>query len=113
MSCQCVSLPSLLHQHLFLIGRSADPHDWTDVRELDNLCWFGYVSREQFDDAVVRLRQSGRQAGERELRAAVTVGSRRESWLGPAIKWVPFRLLDLAWWRRHVWGGGGGGGGGA
>ena len=90
-------------QHLFLIARSADPSDWTDVRELDTLCWFGYVSREQFDEAVALLLQSGRQQGATELRAAVTVNSRRQSWLGPFIKWVQFCHLDLAWWRQHVW----------
>mmetsp|Transcript_29070 Transcript_29070/g.69636 ORF Transcript_29070/g.69636 Transcript_29070/m.69636 type:complete len:119 (+) Transcript_29070:3809-4165(+) len=95
--------PDSPFEHLFLIGRSADPVDWTNVNELDALCWLGYVSRAGFDAAVARLRCSGCQAGSRELRAAVTLGSRKQSWLGPSIKWVPFGQLDLAWWRRHVW----------
>eukprot|EP00286_Rhodomonas_abbreviata_P018639 CAMPEP_0181298908 /NCGR_PEP_ID=MMETSP1101-20121128/6043_1 /TAXON_ID=46948 /ORGANISM="Rhodomonas abbreviata, Strain Caron Lab Isolate" /LENGTH=170 /DNA_ID=CAMNT_0023403981 /DNA_START=320 /DNA_END=829 /DNA_ORIENTATION=- len=81
---------SPFQQHLFLIGRSADPVDWTDVHELDALCWLGYVSRSRFDAAVARLRLSGHQAGATELRAAVTVGSRKSSWLGGSVKWVPF-----------------------
>eukprot|EP00961_Rhodomonas_salina_P248219 3354974-Rhodomonas_salina.1 len=57
-----------LFEHLFLIGRSADPVDWTDVHELEALCWLGYVSRAGFDTAVARLQRSGRQAGATECR---------------------------------------------
>eukprot|EP00961_Rhodomonas_salina_P167206 2253438-Rhodomonas_salina.2 len=62
--------PDSPFEHLFLIGRSADPVDWTDVRELDALCWLGYMSRARFDEAVVSLLHSWRQAGATELRAA-------------------------------------------
>eukprot|EP00961_Rhodomonas_salina_P220600 2982561-Rhodomonas_salina.2 len=59
--------------------------------------------RAGFDAAVAQLRCCGQRAGAGELRAAVTVGSSKQSWIGQSMKWVQFGRLDLAWWRLPVW----------
>ena len=37
-----------------------------------------------------------------EQRASVTVGSRRQGWLGACVQWVQFRRLNRAWWDAYV-----------
>jgi hypothetical protein len=111
-------------EHLMLVARSQNPTDWTDLCQLDRLFWLGYVSRAAFDRALAERRQARLQAQRRavqqdasdeedgptetlEVKAYVTIGSRRDSWLGPHIQWVRFKDLTLRWWNT-VHGGEGG-----
>jgi hypothetical protein len=93
--------PSTPFEHLLFVAREADPQDWTDVRQLDRLFWLGYVPRAALDRAVAAKPGA---AGTAELRASMTIGSRRRSWLGGFVTWVPFHQLDRAWWEAHVHG---------
>ena len=77
--------------------------NWTDMRQLNNLFWLGHVSRADFDRALEARGKAGAVADE-EVKANVTIGSRRRSWLGDYIQWVSFSRLDRAWWNRHVLG---------
>ena len=112
-------------EHLLLVARSRNPTDWTDLHQLDHLFWLGYVSRAAFDRALAERRQARLQAQRRavqqdasdeedgptetlEVKAYVTIGSRRDSWLGPHIQWVRFKDLTLRWWNTVVHGGEGG-----
>ena len=83
------------------------------------------MSRAAFDRALAERRQARLQAQRRavqqdasdeedgptetlEVKAYVTIGSRRDSWLGPHIQWVRFKDLTLRWWNTVVHGGEGG-----
>ena len=94
--------PGTPFEHLLFVARRADPTDWTDVRQLDNLFWLGYMPRSAFDRAVAAKAGA---AGKAELTASMTIGSRRRSWLGGAVTWVSFRDLDKAWWYARMGGG--------
>ena len=37
-----------------------------------------------------------------EVKANVTIASRRNSWLGPHIQWVRFKNLTRSWWNTNV-----------
>ena len=91
--------PGTPFEHLLFVAREADPQDWTDVRQLDRLFWLGYVRRAALDRAVAAKPGA---AGTAELTASMTIGSRRRSWLGDSVEWVPFHQLDKAWWEAHV-----------
>ena len=107
-------------EHLLLVARSRNPTDWTDLHQLDHLFWLGYVSRAAFDRALAGRRRAqrhqaaiqaqhhqalgdqvqqdnsddaGDNPGEAEVKANVTIGSRRRSWLGSDIQWVRFEDL--------------------
>ena len=86
-------------QHLLLVVRSRNPTDWTDLDQLDNLFWLGHVPRAAFDRAM-----AGRfgQSVPNEVKANVTIDSRRHSWLGPHIQWVQFKDLTRRWWDTNV-----------
>ena len=116
--------PSTPFEHLLFVARERDPADWTDVRELDTCFWLGHVARVDFDAALaVRTRKQRHGLGsaapvcdaepcdaelcdaelcDAEQRASVTVGSRRQGWLGACVQWVQFRRLNRAWWDAHV-----------
>jgi hypothetical protein len=67
--------------------------------QLDDLFWLGHVSRAAFDRAVAD--RFGRSAPD-EVKANVTIDSRRKSWLGPHIQWVQFKNLTRSWWNTNV-----------
>ena len=101
--------PSTPFEHLLFVARERDPADWTDVRELDTCFWLGHVARVDFDAALaVRTCKQRHGLGsaapvcDAEQRASVTVGSRRQGWLGACVQWVQFRRLNRAWWDAHV-----------
>ena len=120
--------PGTPFEHLLLVARRQAPADWTDVRELDKYFWLGHVSRADFDAALEAKKQkesteskvkrayNARNTGvgarvpvsqsSAELRASLTIGSRRQGWLSACVQWVSFRMLDRAWWDTHVLGGG-------
>ena len=116
-------------EHLLLVARSRNPTDWTDLHQLDHLFWLGYVSRAAFDRALAGRRRAqrhqaaiqaqhhqalgdqvqqdnsddaGDNPGEAEVKANVTIGSRRRSWLGSDIQWVRFEDLTRRWWDTVV-----------
>ena len=117
-------------EHLLLVARSRNPTDWTDLHQLDHLFWLGYVSRAAFDRALAGRRQAQchqaaiqaqRHQAQRdqvqqddsddaednpgeavEVKANVTIGSRRRSWLGPDIQWVRFEDFTRRWWDTVV-----------
>jgi hypothetical protein len=91
--------PGTRFEHLLLVVRSGNPTDWTDLIQLDDLFWLGHVSRAAFDRAVAD--RFGRSAPD-EVKANVTIDSRRESWLGPHIQWVQFKNLTRSWWNTNV-----------
>ena len=95
--------PGTPFKHLLLVARNGNPTNWTDMSELNNLFWLGHVSRADFDRALEARGKAGAVADE-EVKANVTIGSRRRSWLGDYIQWVSFSRLDRAWWNRHVLG---------
>jgi hypothetical protein len=86
-------------EHLLLVVRSRNPTDWTDLVQLDDLFWLGHVPRAAFDRAMAD--RFGRSAPD-EVKANVTIASRRNSWLGPHIQWVHFKNLTRSWWNTHV-----------
>jgi hypothetical protein len=103
--------PGTPFQHILLVARRQDPTNWTDMRQLDQLFWLGHVRRSDFDQAVAKRDVTGgtgnasiqpppRRTG--ELTASVTIGSRRRSWFGEIVTWVPFHKLDKAWWDANV-----------
>lgn len=103
--------PGTPFQHLLLVARRKDPTDWTDMRQLDQLFWLGHVRRSDFDQAVAKRDVTGGTGNARiqtpprrtdELTASVTIGSRRRSWFGDIVTWVPFHKLDKAWWDANV-----------
>ena len=87
--------PDTPFQHLVFVAREADPQDWTDVRELNRLFWLGYVSRTAFDRAVAAkpamaakpglAAKPGAAGGGAELKASLTIGRPRRSWLGDCV----------------------------
>ena len=89
--------PGTPFEHLLLVARKGNP----DMRQLDQLFWLGHVSPADFDWALEARGGAGAVAGE-EVKANVTIGSHRRSWLGEYIQWVPLHRLDRAWWNRHV-----------
>ena len=91
--------PGTRFEHLLLVVRSGNPTDWTDILQLDDLFWLGHVSRAAFDRAVAD--RFGRSAPD-EVKANVTIDSRRKSWLGPHIQWVQFKNLTRSWWNTNV-----------
>ena len=93
-------------EHLLFVARRRDPADWTDLRELDACFWLGHVARADFDAALATKVQKAPQASghNAEQRASITIGSRRQSWLGACVKWVSFGALDKAWWDTQVTG---------
>ena len=91
--------PGTRFEHLLLVVRSGNPTDWTDLLQLDDLFWLGHVSRAAFDRAVAD--RFGRSAPD-EVKANVTIDSRRKSWLGPHIQWVQFKNLTRSWWNTNV-----------
>ena len=95
--------PGTPFKHLLFVARKGNPTNWTDMSELNNLFWLGHVSRADFDRALEARGKAGAVADE-EVKANVTIGSRRRSWLGDYIQWVSFSRLDRAWWNRHVLG---------
>ena len=106
--------PDTPFKHLVFVAREADPTDWTDVHQLNRLFWLGYVLRAAFDRAVAaKTAVAAKPAvavkpgavGTAELKASLTIGSPRRSWLGRYVQWVPFHKLDKAWWDAHVRGG--------
>ena len=86
-------------EHLLLVVRSRNPTDWTDLVQLDNLFWLGHVPRAAFDRAMAD--RFGRSPPD-EVKANVTIASRRNSWLGPHIQWVQFKNLTRSWWNTNV-----------
>jgi hypothetical protein len=61
------------------------------------------VSRAAFDRAVAdRFGRSTAEVPPDEVKANVTIDSRRESWLGPHIQWVQFKNLTRSWWNTNV-----------
>jgi hypothetical protein len=86
-------------EHLLLVVRSRNPTDWTDLVQLDDLFWLGHVPRAAFDRAMAD--RFGRSAPD-EVKANVTIASRRNSWLGPHIQWVRFKNLTRSWWNTNV-----------
>jgi hypothetical protein len=91
--------PGTRFEHLLLVVRSRNPTDWTDLVQLDDLFWLGLVPRAAFDRAM--LDRFGRSAPD-EVKAHVTIASRRNSWLGPHIQWVQFKNLTRSWWNVNV-----------
>jgi hypothetical protein len=91
--------PGTRFEHLLLVVRSGNPTDWTDILQLDDLFWLGHVSRDAFEQAVAG--RFGRSAPD-EVKANVTIDSRRKSWLGPHIQWVQFKNLTRSWWNTNV-----------
>ena len=91
--------PGTRFEHLLLVVRSGNPTDWTDLIQLDDLFWLGHVSRDAFDRAVEN--RFGLSAPD-EVKANVTIDSRRKSWLGPHIQWVQFKNLTRSWWNTNV-----------
>jgi len=91
--------PGTRFEHLLLVVRSGNPTDWTDLIQLDDLFWLGHVSRDAFDRAVED--RFGLSAPD-EVKANVTIDSRRKSWLGPHIQWVQFKNLTRSWWNTNV-----------
>ena len=91
--------PGTPFEHLLLVVRSRNPTDWTDLVQLDDLFWLGHVPRAAFDRAM--LDRFGRSAPD-EVKAHVTIASRRNSWLGPHIQWVRFKNLTRSWWNANV-----------
>ena len=91
--------PGTRFEHLLLVVRSGNPTDWTDLIQLDDLFWLGYVSGAAFDRAVAG--RFGLSAPD-EVKANVTIDSRRKSWLGPHIQWVQFKNLTRSWWNTNV-----------
>jgi hypothetical protein len=89
-----------------------DPTNWTDLRQLDQLFWLGHVRRSDFDQTVAKRDVTGGTGDASiqpplttrtgELTASVTIGSRRRSWFGDIVTWVPFHNLDKAWWDANV-----------
>jgi hypothetical protein len=86
-------------EHLLLVVRSRNPTDWTDLVQLDDLFWLGHVPRAAFDRAMAD--RFGPSAPD-EVKANVTIASRRHSWLGPHIQWVRFKNLTRSWWNTNV-----------
>jgi hypothetical protein len=86
-------------EHLILVVRSGNPTDWSDVLQLDELFWLGHVPRAVFDRALVG--RFGASIPE-EVKAYVTMDSRRHSWLGPHIQWIQFKDLTRSWWNTNV-----------
>jgi hypothetical protein len=94
--------PSSCFEHLIMVVRSGNPTDWTDVLQLDELFWLGHVPRATFDRALaVRFATPGAIIPQ-EVKAHVTIDSRRHSWLGPHIQWIPFKDLTRSWWNTNV-----------
>jgi hypothetical protein len=91
--------PGTRFEHLLLVVRSGNPTDWTDLIQLDDLFWLVHVSGAAFDRAVAD--RFGRSAPD-EVKANVTIDSRRKSWLGPHIQWVQFKNLTRSWWNTNV-----------
>ena len=91
--------PGTSFEHLLLVVRSRNPTDWTDLVQLDDLFWLGHVPRAAFDRAMAD--RFGRSAPD-EVKAHVTIVSRRNSWLGPHIQWVQFKNLTRSWWNTNV-----------
>jgi hypothetical protein len=91
--------PGTRFEHLLLVVRSGNPTDWTDLIQLDDLFWLGHVSGTAFDQAVAD--RFGPSAPD-EVKANVTIDSRRESWLGRHIQWVQFKNLTRSWWNTNV-----------
>jgi hypothetical protein len=72
------------------------------VLQLDELFWLGHVPRATFDRALaVRFATPGAIIPQ-EVKAHVTIDSRRHSWLGPHIQWIPFKDLTRSWWNTNV-----------
>lgn len=88
-------------QHMLFVGRRKDPMDWTDVAELDALFSLGHLSRENFEIALSKAGPTARTNGN-EVTAAMTLGSKKHSWLGPYVNWVRFDQLDRAWLHAHL-----------
>jgi len=91
--------PGTRFEHLLLVVRSRNPTDWTDLVQLDDLFWLGHVPRAAFDRAMAD--RFGPSAPD-EVKANVTIASRRNSWLGPHIQWVRFKNLTRSWWNTNV-----------
>jgi hypothetical protein len=91
--------PGTPFEHLLLVVRSRNPTDWTDLVQLDDLFWLGHVPRAAFDRAMAD--RFGPSAPD-EVKANVTIASRRHSWLGPHIQWVRFKNLTRSWWNTNV-----------
>jgi hypothetical protein len=91
--------PKSCWDHLILVVRSGDPTDWTDLHRLDDLFWLGHVSRAAFDLALTG--HCGASIPD-EVNATVTIGSRRQSWLGPHFQWVRFKDLTRSWWDTNI-----------
>ena len=91
--------PGTRFEHLLLVVRSGNPTDWTDLIQLDDLFWLGHVSGTAFDQAVAD--RFGPSAPD-QVKANVTIDSRRESWLGRHIQWVQFKNLTRSWWNTNV-----------
>jgi hypothetical protein len=81
--------------------RWQNPTDWTDMLQLDELFWLGHVPRAAFDRALADRFGASMPA---EVKANVTMDSRRHSWLGPHIQWVKFKDLTRSWWNTNVLG---------
>ena len=103
---QITNLPSkATFQSLILVMRSRDPADWTDLRELEEVFWLGCVPHADYKRAVAGLMERASEPIDGlngRLKANVTIGSRRVSWLGDYIRWVRFSDLDRAWWHDNV-----------
>ena len=93
--------PKSCFDHLIMVVRSGDPTDWTDLHQLDDLFWLGHVPRAAFDLALTS--HCGASIPD-EVTACVTIGSRRQSWLGPHVQWVRFKDLTRSWWDTNVLG---------
>jgi hypothetical protein len=93
--------PSSCFDHLLLVVRWQNPTDWTDMLQLDELFWLGHVPRAAFDRALADRFGASMPA---EVKANVTMDSRRHSWLGPHIQWVKFKDLTRSWWNTNVLG---------
>ena len=91
--------PSSCFEHLLLVVRWQNPTDWTDMLQLDEFFWLGHVPRAVFDLALVSNFGASVPA---EVKATVTMDSRRHSWLGPHIQWVRFKDLTRSWWDTNV-----------
>ena len=91
--------PKSCWDHLIVVVRSRDPTDWTDLHQLDDLFWLGHVSRAAFDLALTG--HCGASIPD-EVNATVTIGSRRQSWLGPHFQWVRFKDLTRSWWDTNI-----------
>ena len=108
VSFQIVNLPSkATFQSLILVMRSRDPADWTDLRELEKVFWLGCVPQADYNRAVADLIQRASEPidglkGDAHLKAHVTIGSSKVSWLGDYVRWVRFSDLDRTWWHDNV-----------